>query len=212
MSNLCKTYKKGKLVSIFWVEELFYRQIKTLEKYACPREIIELFRSQKDLVIKRASEMPFAEENIPFIPVIPRIYRSPYDLMAMVCNNNKKGYTYLNPTAITDEFDTPKDPYYIYDVDDGESLRRKDIKKATDTIKKQSRLPLTAAEIMAFMTHTNVPRRYGVVALGSRYEGPYKIVGIVLDDGDRPKLGCGKLDSPDDRYWPASCGSRYRQD
>lgn len=236
MGNLCKNQLIGKLVPLFRdaetdideavkeaknqlaqetkkakredLEKLFDSQIQTLKDRGCPEQIVETLQNQKGSVLQKASEKSFAEGNIPFIPVIPRTYRSPYDLMAMVRNGDKRGYTYLNPTAITDEFDTPKDPYYIYDVEDGEALKGKSPEKAIDIIKKQSRSPLTAAEVMALTTHTDALSRHYVDAIGSRYGRSGLVPSISLDFGDQPKLRWYRLDDSHVRWGSASCGSR----
>jgi len=204
-NQLTQETKKAKCEDL---EKLFDSQIQILKDRGCPEQIVEMLQNQRSSVLQKASEMPFAEGNIPFIPVIPRTYRSPYDLMAMVRNNDEQGYTYLNPTAITDEFETPKDPYYIYDVEDGETTRGKSPEKAIDIIKNQSRSPLTAAEVMALTTHTNVLSRHYVWAAGSRFDGSDGVPDVYLDYGDRPRLGWLYLDFSNDLWGSASCGSR----
>jgi hypothetical protein len=236
MGKLCKDQLIGKLVAVFRdaetdideavkeaknqlaqetkkakcedLKKLFDDQIQTLKDRGCPEQIVEMLQNQRSLVLQKASEMSFAEGNIPFMPVIPRTYRSPHDLMAMVRNGDTKGYTYLNPTVITDEFKTPEDPYYIYDVEDGQALLGKSPEEAIDIIKKQSRSPLTAAEVMALTTHTDVISRHYVYASGSRYDGWGRVPDVCLDDGDQPGLYCYFLDDSDDHWGSASCGSR----
>ena len=190
------------------LEKLFYSQIQTLEDRGCPEQIVELLTVQKNLVLSKASEMAFENGHIPFIPVIPRIYRSPYDLMAMVRNGDKQGYTYLNPTAITDEVETPNKPYYIYDVEDGKALLRKSPEDAEKILKKQSRSPLTAAEVMALCTHTDVLKKHYVLATGSRYDLSGWVPGVFLDGGDRPGLDWYYVDFSIGLWGSPSCRAR----
>lgn len=196
-----------------WAEVLFDSQIQTIRDRGCPEQIVWMLQGQKHSVLQKASEMSFAEGNIPFIPVIPRTHRSPYDLIAMVRIGNKKGYTSLDPLAITDEIETPKDPYYIYDVEEGQAFLGKNLKKAIDIIKKQSRSPLTAAEIMALATHTDVLLQHYLAATGSRYNRfPYgkigeKVLVVSVDNDSRPTFDSEYLDHLD---WHLGCPSCRR--
>jgi len=204
-NQLAAEAKKAKHEAL---ERLFDSQIQTLKDRGCPEQIVELLTNQKSSVLSKASEMTFEDGHIPFIPVIPRTYRSPYDLMAMVRNSDKQGYTYLNPTAITNEVETPDEPYYIYDVEDGKALFGKSPEDAEKILKKRSRSPLTAAEVMALTTHTDVLKEHYVWATGSRYVKSGKVPSVYLDDGDRPRLNCFYVDYSNDHWGSASCGSR----
>jgi hypothetical protein len=191
------------------LEKLFDSQIQTLKDRGCPEEIIELLTERRGSVLSRASKMTFEDGHIPIIPVIPRTYRSPYDLMAMVRNGNKQGYTYLNPTAITDKVETPDKPYYIFDVEDGKALLGKSPKEAEEILKKQSRSPLTVAEVMALTTHTDVLKEHCVWATGSRYGGSDRgVPAVYLGVGAQPKLDWNIVNDSYGRWGSASCGSR----
>lgn len=190
------------------LEKLFDAQIATLKDRGTPEQIVEILQNQKGSVLKKASEMTFGDGNIPFLPVIPRTFRSPYDLMAMVRNDGKVGYTYLNPTQISDVVDAPQEPYYIYDVEDGSSTRGKSPENAEKTFKQQKRSPLTAAEVMALTTHTDVLSKHYVWAPGSRCVSADGVPGVCLGGGDRPELDWGYVDGSGDHWGSASCGSR----
>ena len=193
------------------LEKLFDSQIATLKDRGVPEQIVEILQNHKGQVVKKASEMTIGDGNIPFLSIIPRSYRSPYDLMAMVRNGNKAGYTYLNPTAISDVVDAPQEPYYICDVEDGNSTRGKSPENAEKVLKQQKRSPLTAAEVTALSTHTDVLSRHYVWAPGSRYGSADLVPIVYLGDGDRPGLVWGYVDDSDDsssRWGSASCGSR----
>ncbi|MBI1999342.1 MAG: hypothetical protein HYS74_01660 [Parcubacteria group bacterium] len=151
--------------------------------------------------------MAIGDGNIPFLPVIPRSPRSPYDLMAMVRNGSKVGYAYLNPTQISDVVDAPQEPYYIYDVEDGNITRGKSPEDALKIFKQQKRSPLTAAEVMALATHTDVLSRHYVWATGSRYEFAARVPNVYLGGG-RPKLGWDWVGDSLGHWGSASCGSR----
>jgi len=237
MGKLCKDQLVGKLVALFKetdqshiddavtqakgqltdeakqakrndLEKLFDSQIETLKDRGVPEQIVEILQNQKGAVVKKASEMAIGDGNIPFLPVIPRSFRSPYDLMAMVRNGSKVGYTYLNPTKISDVVDAPSEPYYIYDVEDGNSTRGKSPENAEKILKQQKRSPLTAAEVTALTTHTDVLSRHYVWATGSRFESADKVPHVFLDSGGRPKLVWNYVDRSNGRWGSASCSSR----
>ena len=190
------------------LEQLFNTQIATLKDRGVPAQIVEMLHNQKGQVVKKASEMVIGDGNIAFLPVIPRSYRSPYDLMAMVKNGGKAGYTYLNPTQISDVVDAPSEPYYIYDVEDGNSTRGKSPEAAEKILKQQKRSPLTAAEVMALTTHIDVLSRHYVWAPGSRCESAVLVPFVYLDNGDRPRLSWIYVFYLFGHWGAASCGSR----
>jgi hypothetical protein len=189
------------------LEKLFDGQIATLKDRGTPEQIVELLANQRSSVIDKASEMTFENGHVPFLPVIPLTYRGLYDLMSMVNNKGKAGYTYPNPTTNTDKVETPDEPYYIYDVEDGESTRSKSPESAEKAFKSQKRSPLTLAETMALTTHTDVLSRHYVWAAGSRCALADEVPNVCLY-GDRPRLYWSYADISDSGWGSASCGSR----
>ncbi len=201
------------------LKKLFDDQIATLKDRGVPEHIVNILAGQKDVVLARARKItighgPFdgiQRKHIPFLPVIPRSSRNPYYLMDMVRNGDKAGCTYLKPTEIReirDVVDAPQEPYYIYDVEDGKSTRGKSPQDAKKILKKQSRSPRTAAEVMALATHTYVLSRHYVWATGSRYESASGVPGVSLGVfGGWPEFfWCGASFSSD-LWGSASCGS-----
>lgn len=177
----------------------------TLKDRGTPEQIVEILQNQKARVLAKASEETHGNGNI---PVIPRSFRSPYDLMAMVRNGRKVGYTYLNPTQISDVVDAPQEPYYIYDVEDGSSTRGKSPENAEKTFKQQKRSPLTAAEVMALTVHTDVLSKHYVWAAGSRCDSAGRVPIVCLGCGGRPELSWCFLGYSVVLWGSASCGSR----
>ena len=202
MSNLCDNQVVDKLVLLFkdredinelvqrakgqlvleaekakqqGLEKLFDSYIQILDERKSSEQIIKMVQDQKGTVVEKASKMTIGEENIPFLPVIKPLYLGYHGLMSMVQNDGKQGYCYLNPTLITDEFETPDELYYIYDVEDGQALLSKSPKKAIEIIKKQSRLDLTAAEDISLCIFTDVLSGHNVWATGSRYDGSLRV-------------------------------------
>jgi hypothetical protein len=187
-------------------EKLFDSQIATLKDRHVPEQIVESLQNQKGAVVKKASEMATGVGNIPFIPVIKPSYLGYYGLMSLVRNGVKEGYTYINPNLVTDKVETPNNLYYVYDVEDGEAMRGKSPEAAEKLLKEQRRSPLTAAEVLALATHTNVLSRHFVDATGSRY-GSGGVPFLWLNDG-WPWLVYFWADFADSRWGSASCGSR----
>ena len=184
--------------------KLFYSQIETLNDRGCPNQIINMLKSESHLVF-HTSEILSNKGNIAFIPVIPLSYRSHYDLIAMV--NEKQGKSYLDDrVAIRDRFYTPKKPYYIFDVDNGQ-YNVYNMKKTIKIFKKQSRLPLTLAEILSLATHTNVLEHHFLNAAGSRY-GMSNMPDIYLDIDSFPVLDHHNPHISDVRWRTPSCGIR----
>jgi len=183
------------------LEKLFDTQIKILKDRGCPAVIIDMLQEQRDDVLQKASEIPIGKKHIAFLPVIPRTFLSIYTQMQMVRNGDKIGYTYLKPSEITDVVETPADPYYIFDVEDGEAMLGKSPQNAEKTIKQQNRRGLTEVEVIALAIHTDV--RHCVDALGSRC-GSAGVPTLWLHDAE-PRLDWVNLDGARDRWGAASC-------
>jgi len=190
------------------LEKLFDAQIATLKNRGVPEQIVEILQSQKDQVVKKASEMTIGDGNIPFLPVIKPAYLGYYGLMSMARNGLKEGYTYLNPVEVTDQVETPDGLYYIYDVEDGSSMRGKSPEAAEKIFKQQKRSGLTAAEVVNLCVVTDVLSRHYVWATGSRCKSAGGVPNVGPGFGGRPGLGWGHVGDSVDRWGSASCGSR----
>jgi hypothetical protein len=202
-TRLTEDAKKVKRADL---EKLFDTQIATLKDRGCPEQILTMLANQRGDVVSKASQMTLKEGRISFLPVIPRLYLSIYSQMAMVRNGNKAGYTYLNPSQITDVVETPREPYYIFDIEDGEAMRGKAPRQAEKEIKKDGRRGLTEVEVIALGIHTDVLSRHYVDAVGSRYDSD-SVPDLCVSDG-RPKLDWGDLGDGNDHWGGASCGSK----
>lgn len=204
--DAAKTRREAKQARRNDLGRLFDGQIATLKDRGVPAPIVEMLQNQHDQVIAKAREMSFENGHVPFLPVIPRAYLSIYSQMPMVKSGDKAGYTFLKPTAITDVATTPEDPYYIYDVENGESMRGKATQDAEKLIKKQNRLGLTEVEVISLGVHTDVLSRHYVDAVGSRLDS-VGVLYLYLLDG-RPELSWNPLGNGDSVWGAASCGSR----
>ncbi len=198
---------EAKQANRYGLEKLFDNQIATLKDRGTPEQIVELLANQRSSVIGKASEMMFENGHVPFLPVIPRTYRSPYDLMSAVRHGDTVGYTNLNPTSITDKVEAPDEPYYIYDVEDGKSTKGKSSESAEKIFKSQKRSPLTATEVMALTTHADVLSRHNVWASGSRLVSADSVPHVWLSDG-KPELDWDYADNSNSKWGSPSLGSR----
>lgn len=202
-----------------YLENLFHKNMGILEGLDTLEQIMNFLWQKKGSVLQKALaiwEEKYHNETLEqlasrgiyiFIPVIPRTYLSIYTQMLMVKSSGNMGYTNLVPTAITDTniTDMPEDPYYIYDVEDGELMRGKTAQDAEDFIEEQGRLGLTEVEVIALGIHTNVLSRHNVDAVGSRYD--YGVPHLQLYEG-LPKLDEGSRCVSHALWGAASCGSR----
>jgi len=189
--------------------ELFLKQLETLKSRGVPAAIIEVLSGQKDQVISIATSMDIAEKHLPFVPVIPKAYLGIYGLMPLVRHGDKVGgYTHLDPNLIKDVVETPKNPYYIFDVEDGKDLLGKSPKDAEKMIKGDNRSPLTDAEGIALCVHKPVLSEHYMDCTGSRYGGDDGVPFVYLNDGE-PKLHWSSFGNSDGRWGSASCRSRF---
>ena len=185
------------------LEDLFDKQIKTLKDRGCPKEIIYILEFQKGNVIYHAQNGFKYEGVTPFIPVIPLSYRSVYDLIATVRYKNEHGQTRISSPDIADEVETPKSPYFIFNVDGGSSAFSKDfveVKEEKVIFKNKLRIQLTLAELIAVATHTDVISKNTICATASQnlYGGKKSMYGrmipVLVLYNDVPSLGANTLD------------------
>jgi hypothetical protein len=188
--------------------KLFDSHMETLEFRGCPKVIIdEIFQNKRDEVLSKAVAMEIPEGHIPFMPVIPRSYLGIYGLMPMVRNGDKVGFTHLDPNGITDSKETPKYPYFIYDVEDGTDTLGKTPECAEQLIKAQNRLCHIPDEDIALCVHTDVLSRHHLWSTGSRYRHADYVPNVYLFDG-KPRLHCRYRYGSGSGWGSASCRSR----
>lgn len=190
---------------------LFDKQIKTLESRGCPKVILEMFQAKRATVLAKAAKIEIPEGHIPFVPVIPLSYRGLYDLISMVRNGEKVGYTYLDPNEIINNVKAPKGLYFIYDVEGGEVMINKSPEEAERLIAEQERSCLTVEESIALCVHTNVLSKHYVDCTASRGRAPtgLNVPNIHLYGGN-PILNWKwkNADSPNHKWGSPSCRIR----
>lgn len=159
------------------LENLWNSQMERLEELLqkvtkcqhCWQIVLEIFHAQHNEIIDKASHMDIPKSHIPFVLVIPQIYLGPYGLMSMVRNNNKVGFSRVDPDKITDEVQTPKKPYAIYNVENGDETLINQPEEVKKTILKENRSCLTVAETIALCVHSKVLLDHFLACAGSRY-------------------------------------------
>jgi hypothetical protein len=166
---------------------LFDLQITTLRNRGIPKEILDLLKKQKSNVIKNVSKISIKKDNVPFIPVINLTSLNLNNLMTMVYYNENTGHNYLKQENIFDMSETPKEPYYIYDVENGKSTLDNNPIKASEIINKQNRFRLNVAETISLTIHTNVLSKHNVWAAGSYYESNEITPLIMIFNKLKPK-------------------------
>lgn len=160
---------------------LFDAQITTLKERGCPGNIVAILEEHRKRVLELASGAEVDSEHIPFLPVIPKRYSTIYDQMRRVILDTKPGYTFLNPDKLSDLCTTPREPYYIFDVENGMGTRNLKPAEAEPVIAHAGRLCLTAVEVIALGTHTDIVRHLHVFALASRHHSKGRIPHIFYD-------------------------------
>ena len=188
------------------LSKLFDSQMETLKQRGCPSDIIKALVKMKNGVISKALKNQTPKNHIPFIPVIPRSMLNIDEQMKMVHYRDKKGYNYLNQSALKDVVDIPGKLYFIFDVEDGQDMLGKSPEKAESLIKKSGRSCLTTEEVIALCIHTNVLSEHYVDCTGSRY-GRAGLIPFVYLGGDGPELRWHYSDDANDEWGSASCRS-----
>ena len=145
--------------------KLFNSQLRRLENLSCSNEVLNLLMKQKFSVFKIAISLDLAGSDVPFIPVIPRHFRSLSDQLRML-NGKEVGEEMLgHPLQHKDVVEVPLDPYFIFGV-----TNKKSSKPEPDGIKKQGKsvFALTITELIAAGIHDKIFLDRFNLALASR--------------------------------------------
>lgn len=182
-------------------DALFKSQITTLKERGVPEPIMGWFQNEKERVLEQAMKMDFGKGNVPFLPVVPLVYRTLYDLMAMIRTvDGKVGYTEGSYSII--DIEETVSSRYIFDVSDGTTPLEGSEKRAEKILAQQNRFPLTIVEVIALCVHTDVLSRIDYLsALGSRLSGEkdkHPSISAEKNFGGRPKFCWGYVQN-----WPS---------
>ncbi|MBI4215401.1 MAG: hypothetical protein HY602_01605 [Parcubacteria group bacterium] len=192
------------------LEKVFDTQIQTLEELGVPTNITATLACQRDAVIAAALKKNLATTKLPFVPVFPfPSLEGPFQL-SMVKYNDLRGHTGLNLEFMEDSVPTPKNPYYIFNVEDGGDLLDKPVRQAEEMIVQKGRRCLNVAEVMAVALHSNVLERHSMYAALSRYNN-VRVPILRLKDG-RPCLDQAWSEIPYKSWGTPSCSYEGRKE
>jgi len=164
---------------------LFERQMSTLKKAKCPPAIINKLRNQCTYVLMIAEIEIIPNNHLAFIPVIPQVYLDIYGLMNLLKQKKHTGNTNLDPYKIINKDKCKKDPYFIYDVENGECMIDKSPAQAQKTIATGNRRYLTVDEAIALCLRTQVLKSHNIYCAGSRYKDEGVPVLCIQDNHPR---------------------------
>lgn len=169
----------------------FENQLLALERTHLPEVLITLLADQKDKVINKAFNNALHDNKLPdiaFLPVIPTGGRSIFDQVQMLSHGHRTGDCYISYHLLRDNYDTPYEPYFIFNVDTGKECQNVDPHTAKAQIEANGRSALTVVEAISLAFHTKVLDHCGVDAAGSYLEEPNKIPHLYPTIS-RPGLG-----------------------
>jgi hypothetical protein len=169
-----------------------------------------MFRRRRSSVLSVTERYPCSEENLPFIPVIPRPYLSIISQIQLVRYQGNTGTTDLDPNWLHG-FAESRDPlllepYWIFDVNiDHEAIHSSNSATRITSYAGNARLFLTETETIAIATHTDVLLQHSLAAADSRYR-KFLIPSLVVQDGTPVLNYCFEIDEQTTRL--PTC--RYR--
>lgn len=192
--------------------KIFEAQLQLLRERGCPELIIDSLKERKKDVISWAKEMFSPKERIPFLPVIPFNYLSAYSQILMLRHKGLKGEiittSFLNLISdITDIIDTPKYPYYIFDVEDGSEILARGLVDTAHILDKQCRSPLTAAEGIMLDIQYDTLSKHFLCMIGSRINGD-RYFHLFLEDNKPHAYFESQCHTRDIKQGIPSCATR----
>jgi hypothetical protein len=185
----------------------FSAQISVLKRFNCPKGIIKTLESKRQSVITKAVGMCFlGSKRILFCPVIPTPHLSVPEQMLMVLNNDVPGCTFISPKDITDEVDAPREPYFIFGIDDGAKTLGWTPHQAERTFSRQPRRRgLNCAEAIGLCRASDVLSRFNIDAIASRVKkAKIPFLWVV---GREPRLGADKVNTSNPNWGIPSCNT-----
>jgi hypothetical protein len=152
--------------------ELFNAQLRVLKESDYSRLLLRKLEEQQIEVLAKVAKIIISQNQIPFLPVLPRLAFRFSELMPKIANYPNFGeVTFIKPKQLTDIISVPQeDPYYIFGVDNGLSdINGKSPKQAEEAFKASRRRGLTLVEGLALFMHCgDLPNNYCLWTLNSR--------------------------------------------
>lgn len=163
-------FPKKTIVSHPTHRDLFNLQIQTLKNRGCPAKITDAYAEAEKKIIEYAESIIFLEDHLLFMPVIPLYYIGYYGLASLMrYDDDTHGDVYMDLSLLEDVKETPRRPYYIFNVEDGTEMIDRTPETAAIIIRQQNRFSATAAEAMNIAIHTDVLSHHSIGAVASRY-------------------------------------------
>lgn len=129
------------------LDALWHEQIKKLRTPWVFEAIAWYLSHQRLELLDRVQEMEFASDAIPFLPVVPFIWRACADqLCDLAEGRNFASVNMIFANDIHDRLAQSASPYYVHDVRLGEPIGKAGIKTALANLIQAGRRPLTLAE------------------------------------------------------------------
>lgn len=200
-----QTAKGADSISRPLLEWLFEEQMETLRNRGCPSWILGALWAKREQVIKKTLVQNTVQGRIPFVPVIPRSNRGLSDPISLIRTEGAAGIAdncYLDLKNRT----AAEEPYFIFDVDEGDGNLGQDPVEVEKTLIKSSRRGLTADEVIALELHSGVVKRHQLAAVDSRTGQKLPI--LYLLNGVQARLRCSAFETiPQDLGTP-SCSDK----
>ena len=148
-------------------ERLFYSQLQSLTSFGYPASWHALLKEQKDQVIEFALGMNMSSTRTPFLPVIPREFRSAFDQFYDLGIK-----PFIDLSRVEYEDDVPKLPYYIFSIETEltSGMPAEDARFSLLTEHQPPRIGMTDVEIAALLNHVFKPQEeFSLLALNAKY-------------------------------------------
>lgn len=165
------------------IEQLFARQMQTLEQLAFPDTALTRLHEQRTAVLDTSERVGCTFGNTPFVLVVPPPFVSIFTHASCLRIGSAAGYSYLNPYTLYDVHEKPTWPYAIYDVAPGFAFRNTAPAAAETALSGSGRRGLSLTELLSLALHRDLglDAGYLVDALDTRQGAAEHIPFLSLD-------------------------------
>lgn len=189
------------------IDKEFSAQMSALRRQNCPKAVVKTLERKRPQVIARTVGMTFlGNRRIFFSPVIPAPQLSIPEQMLMVRNGVIPGRTFLGSRDITDEMETPQEPYFIFNIDNGAKTLGWTPQQAEQAFSRQPRRRgLNCVEAIGLCCVSDVLSRFNIDAIASRVKG--RLIPFLWVVDREPRLGADKDNASDPKWGIPSCNT-----
>ena len=171
------------------LEKFFDKKIENLQNLGFSKSIFSKFLFDRKEILEKAEKTD--SENVPFVFVFPINYLGLHGMLDKIRYKNNKGKTSLKPCDITDTIEIPKEPYCIFDVDNGSNTVNMTFKETESLINGRGRRGLTVMEMLSLAIQEGIPSSYTIACLKSLYAKEHfgsKVIMILFLCFNEPSL------------------------